>query len=51
MTQRKTVSFTLRMDPRVKRMAEWAAVDDRRSLSALIEVAWPAVRSARSRER
>jgi hypothetical protein len=30
--------FTMRMDPRVKEAAEKAAVDDRRSLAALIEI-------------
>ena len=38
MTQRKTIMYTMRMDPRVKAAAEKAAADDRRSLSALIEI-------------
>ena len=35
---RKTTQLTLRMDPEVKHAAEKAAADDRRSLSALIEI-------------
>ena len=38
MTQRKTVSFTMRMDPEVKEASEQAATNDRRSLAAYIEV-------------
>jgi hypothetical protein len=34
----KTATFTLRMDPRIKREAERAAVNERRSLASLIEV-------------
>jgi hypothetical protein len=36
--QRKTFMYTMRMDPEVKQAAEKAAVQDRRSLSSLIEV-------------
>jgi hypothetical protein len=38
MAQRKTVSFTMRMDPEVKEAAEQAATNDRRSLAAYIEI-------------
>jgi hypothetical protein len=38
MTQRKTIMYTMRMDPEVKQAAEKAAVQDRRSLASLIEV-------------
>jgi hypothetical protein len=37
-TQRKTTTYTMRMDPKVKAAAEQAAAADRRSLSALIEI-------------
>jgi hypothetical protein len=36
--RRKSTQFTLRMDPEVKAAAEKAAVADRRSLAALIEL-------------
>jgi hypothetical protein len=38
MTQRKTIAFTMRMDPEVKRAGEHAAANDRRSLAAYIEI-------------
>jgi hypothetical protein len=38
MAQRKTTTFTLRMDPEVKQASEKGAADDRRSLSSLIEI-------------
>jgi hypothetical protein len=38
MAKRKITQFTMRMDPDVKAAGEQAAADDRRSLSALIEV-------------
>jgi hypothetical protein len=38
MTQRKVVSFTMRMDPEVKEAAEQAAANDRRSLAAYLEI-------------
>jgi hypothetical protein len=34
----KSTTFTLRMDPRIKREAERAAGNERRSLASLIEV-------------
>jgi hypothetical protein len=37
-TRRKTVAYTMKMDPQVKAAAEQAAAADRRSLAALIEV-------------
>jgi predicted HicB family RNase H-like nuclease len=37
MAREKTLQFNMRMTPRFKRMAEQAAVADRRSLASLIE--------------
>jgi hypothetical protein len=37
-TQRKTIMYTMRMEPRVKAAAEKAAAHERRSLAALIEM-------------
>jgi hypothetical protein len=38
MIRRKTVAFTMRMDPEVRAAAEQAAANDRRSLAAYIEM-------------
>ena len=37
MAQRKTTQYYMRMDPEVKKAAEKAASDDRRSLASLID--------------
>ena len=38
MTQRKTVSYTMRVDPDIKKAAAQAAIQDRRSLAAYLEI-------------